>query len=489
MGFAKKPAGYVFFRASLVDDLDGLQISDWLKTNAPENVSAIHIEAVVSKARRLQRNLDHGAFAPTSILRKLSTTAQSEILRELQSLDTVMANSRQAASDTKKRDNSRADKDVFEAMQSTIDEVSNLIETPILLDLSEENIDRAVKDDDAVPQDIIENISLRNQIMASDEDPRTSYEIPRQDIEFEDNLNRFNYGRIGEQNVLLEFFGYETDQNGDLFPETVQQLNLMAARLCHSKRLSFHILPCLGYVEDKVECRFGLVYQLPPLLSAARLWVISLHSLFTTIHRVSLSQRMKTAYAIITALENFHRIGWIHKAIRSDNVCFLVKDNSLEAVDNRKGDGGDVDFSSPWLIGFEYARAGAAGSKLEEDYSEVRNLYRHPDRWGRPAAKHTRAHDIYSLGVVLMEIGFWKAIDQVVAPPKPGQRRVAAAFRESLMRRLERALPHQTGDVFVAAVKACFDYEGEVVGKSEFEMQQILQRTVLAQVKKIVNKV
>ena len=36
------------------------------------------------------------------------------------------------------------------------------------------------------------------------------------------------------------------------------------------------------------------------------------------------------------------------------------------------------------------------------------NIYRHPEQWGLPTNSFGILHDVYALGVVLLEIGLWK---------------------------------------------------------------------------------
>ena len=38
-----------------------------------------------------------------------------------------------------------------------------------------------------------------------------------------------------------------------------------------------------------------------------------------------------------------------------------------------------------------------AGTNLEADDSLERDLYRHPDRWGKPKVRFEKAHDVYAL--------------------------------------------------------------------------------------------
>jgi hypothetical protein len=53
---------------------------------------------------------------------------------------------------------------------------------------------------------------------------------------------------------------------------------------------------------------------------------------------------------------------------------------------------------------------------IEKNLHKKINLdyYQHPDKRSRPTILYSRAHDIYSLGCVLLEIGLWKSLDELV---------------------------------------------------------------------------
>jgi hypothetical protein len=481
--FRRKPAGYVIFRASLSGDLDGIQISDWLKTNAPPHVTAVHIEAIVLKARRLQKNLDHNAFPQDSTLRKLSQPAQLEILKRLQSLDTQIATASRNSENPLTQGDAEAIRETLSAISTRTDAARISIETPLLLDAKEEVLKKALDDDDPCFFDALENLSLHESVIEATGAANKSFEIPRNDIQFRTSDERFVKGGMGGQSVLIDFFEYTPDRDGNPFPETIEQVEKMSELLCHRKDLSFHILPGLGYVHEKVKNRVGLIFQLGPRLKDASMPPVTLQSLYATHRRMSLSRRVDMAYAIIRALESLHRVEWIHKEIRSDNICFL-------AVPKTELDSGanifEIDFRSPWLFGFEYARAMAAGTKLEEDHSETRNLYRHPQRWSRPQVRFTRPHDVYSLGVVLMEIASWRQISDVV---RLTGRVKADTFREKLEEKLERDLKHQVGDVLSETISACFRFEKSAEGMDNYNMQRLFQTSVLDRIQKIVGNV
>jgi hypothetical protein len=56
-------------------------------------------------------------------------------------------------------------------------------------------------------------------------------------------------------------------------------------------------------------------------------------------------------------------------------------------------------------MGFEFSRPEFDFSSGRPDKDPARNVYRHPARQGKPDKPFAKIHDIYALGVVLLEIG------------------------------------------------------------------------------------
>jgi len=128
----------------------------------------------------------------------------------------------------------------------------------------------------------------------------------------------------------------------------------------------------------------------------------------------------------------------------------------------------------PYLFGFEYARAEATGTKLEEDHSLQNNLYRHPDRWSRPTEKFIKAHDIYSLGIILLELALWKNLRSVFKrdPQKPQQ------VYDEIRKRCSGTLPHQAGQLFANTTVACLDFKEATAEMTEYETQRYFQSNI-----------
>jgi hypothetical protein len=92
----------------------------------------------------------------------------------------------------------------------------------------------------------------------------------------------------------------------------------------------------------------------------------------------------------------------VHESFRSENILFFPRihedqvDGSLEQT---------LDVSEPWVFGFQFSRPETYFSHGVADICLARDVYRHPHRQRSPTQVFSKIHDIYALGVVLLEIG------------------------------------------------------------------------------------
>lgn len=104
---------------------------------------------------------------------------------------------------------------------------------------------------------------------------------------------------------------------------------------------------------------------------------------------------------------------------------------------------------------------------MRADFEVEPNLYRHPNRQGRPTHQFSRLHDIYALGVVLLEIGLWVTLSRLMEAKireaensgrLPNRKKVA----EDLMTLAAQGLPKEMGVGYTKAVLACLkgDFRG-----------------------------
>ncbi|KAI0466141.1 hypothetical protein F4859DRAFT_333179 [Xylaria cf. heliscus] len=181
-----------------------------------------------------------------------------------------------------------------------------------------------------------------------------------------------------------------------------RNLRDLARKLSHDSPRNFSLLSCKGVIE-RVDATnpdmpsrvtFTMVFRTPPQFSNPR----SLREhLVSGIERISLSDKFDVARQMATSISYVHTFGFVHKDIRPETMITFSEPQSP---------------SSPaaFLIGFGSVRKEEGVTYRIGDDSWWKNLYRHPSRQGsRPNEEYIMQHDIYSLGVCLLETGLGKS--------------------------------------------------------------------------------
>ncbi|CAI7629305.1 unnamed protein product [Penicillium crustosum] len=112
-------------------------------------------------------------------------------------------------------------------------------------------------------------------------------------------------------------------------------------------------------------------------------------------HSHSLSDRFKLANELAKAVHSVHLFRFVHKNIRPKTILLLGSDESS--------------IGSAFLIGFDSFRMASGRNLRKGEASWERCLYQHPDRIGTIPKDYIMQHDIYSLGVCLLELGLWES--------------------------------------------------------------------------------
>jgi hypothetical protein len=198
----------------------------------------------------------------------------------------------------------------------------------------------------------------------------------------------------------------------------VDNLAVMLGRVKSSiEGENYRVLECLGYFEDRRPNTFGIFYRLPKAANPFE-EPISLYRLLGTgnedLDRMpSLDCRVNLALRLAISLHEFHSSGWLHKQITSDNIVFFKSETSPILTES--------DLHRPYLVGFAVSRPSNDPRGTEEKIPAQQStrttqtaddLYRHPSQASSPS---TRQHDIYSLGLVLLEIARWNRLETMIA--------------------------------------------------------------------------
>lgn len=180
----------------------------------------------------------------------------------------------------------------------------------------------------------------------------------------------------------------------------------LAALLSLPKDDTFRSLTCKGIVQEDEAVSFVFNHPNPTNPSKPRS-LLDLFSPSSGIKPPSLTIRIKLALRIAQIIQSFHRVGWLHKNIRSENILFFPSSTEQEPH--------QLSLEDPILAGFSFARASSPTEISEQPSADPkRDIYRHPAALGEPSESFNATMDAYSLGTVLLEIAEWRALRQLV---------------------------------------------------------------------------
>ncbi|KAH6653686.1 hypothetical protein BKA67DRAFT_502224, partial [Truncatella angustata] len=174
----------------------------------------------------------------------------------------------------------------------------------------------------------------------------------------------------------------------------------LAVKLKQTKPSIFGLLTCFGAIHDEKKNEINLVFRIPEDMSNPETLRAKIMAGNT---RHSLSERFRLAAQLARAVCSIHTFGMVHKSIRPENIIVFRDQESA--------------LGSAFLLGFERVRPEEGRTRLTGDADWEKNLYRHPQRQGpKLQDPYIMQHDIYSLGVCLLEIGLWSSFVEYVNP-------------------------------------------------------------------------
>lgn len=196
----------------------------------------------------------------------------------------------------------------------------------------------------------------------------------------------------GREPVLLDRTTYLPDADPRIVKAYVRDLARLLSKVDPS---TFGLLQCHGVIEVSEIHQFDLVFDIPRAIHNPR--SLRDHLLARTPH--ALDERFRLAKQLARSVMFVHMAGFVHKNIRPETiVVFQHKERDL---------------ARSFLVGFERFRLEIGGTtRLQSDLRWETNLYRHPRRQGVSAEDvYIMQHDVYSLGVCLLEIGLWESFE------------------------------------------------------------------------------
>ncbi|PWW80918.1 hypothetical protein C7212DRAFT_289979 [Tuber magnatum] len=233
------------------------------------------------------------------------------------------------------------------------------------------------------------------------------------------------------------------------------------------------VLTCKGVVRRQgmngIPEKFEFILEMPPTLDDTP------ECLRTVLHRSihephPLEERVLLAKQIAKAVMFVHNLNFVHKNMRPETILVFPNPGKTLGI--------------PFLVGFQMFRSADGYTYRAGDDSWSKNLYRHPSRQGNmPDIAYRMQHDIYSLGVILLEIGLWSPFVNEVGEPAAAlskilpilqdrdQRKRATRIKKELTIMACNYLPPRMGTKYAEIVLSCLtclDKDSDLGSESDF---------------------
>jgi hypothetical protein len=274
-----------------------------------------------------------------------------------------------------------------------------------------------------------------------------------------------------------------TSQDGRIFRVLIEWIPIPkdfdAYKLAHSRmaRISYTLqqigtfsaiqpLPALGFVEFGSARSFGLVSTLPQSLTSSTK-VYTLYDMLSggqksaagskpgqrVQHALpSLNQRLQLASKLVMGFYTFLLTRWHHERFNSLHIAFLIDEANTTSK--------SLDLSQPIIGGFAISRPDSPTElSISASVEDVEVVYLHPDIHKRLKSgsktgneqRFQRVHDIYAVGLLLAEIGYWRPIAKVAESGSKGSKADSISpeqFKDAVVKKCKSDLAFFAGETY-----------------------------------------
>ena len=269
------------------------------------------------------------------------------------------------------------------------------------------------------------------------------------------------FGRPHDTPVLVDYYSEDgvTPRHGPL-PSLQRYENLILA-LQGFRQQPEHAytgsLRILGWFADPQNSRYAFVYEIPrppqlavphmlrPFRPPQSLLSYLQHSGDTDSSNVPcLEDRFRLALNLATNILHIHAKGLTHKNINSNNVVFL-SDEAPQSTDSNPWTEGTI--RKPFLVSWDQCTEDTSTSQPE---TLISSIYRHPGISRGQRSAYRAVHDVYSLGLVLLEVGLWIPLNKLWKT-----KYTRSDFKARLQTTYVKRLVGKCGRGYMAAAEHC----------------------------------
>ncbi|KIX06091.1 uncharacterized protein Z518_04065 [Rhinocladiella mackenziei CBS 650.93] len=266
--------------------------------------------------------------------------------------------------------------------------------------------------------------------------------------------------RAAGQPVLVDYLNADCPPYVVGSAEDVFELHELGEKLCKNRSLSWcgH-LRLVGFTVDPNGPRCGMVYALPDghdnktLQQSRTLGSLIAASNNQESAQPALEDRFRLAYNLALSIMGYFAQGETHQYINSSNILLIGSNEHMHRSNSPK------ELRSPYLL----QSCQDFLSRLQAEEPLATTIYRHPNH-DIHAAEVVPAYDIYSLGLLLLEIGLWIPISKLWKPKYD---------RDIFMKRVQQIYSHKLapkcGSKYMRVVQNCLQAPTELQYRNNYE--------------------
>jgi hypothetical protein len=281
--------------------------------------------------------------------------------------------------------------------------------------------------------------------------------------------------RRSGQLYLLEKKPFDPDIPHNLKAILFSRVQRLIMLLNSTKTPSFRTPKAIGYIHDPANFCWWLVFDFPmpfdPFPKSLPAEPLTLAYLLepSTKFKPPLEQRLQLANSLCTTLSDLYSSGWLHKSLRSANIVFPAAVLSKSSISDRL-------ICEPLVSGFEYSRQESEAQTIDRARSSAdvaAAIYRHAAYQGEAAQGYRIQFDVYSLGLMLVEVALWVPLRSFLDAKDPSgngaaagtvklsssmkrfHRDEAVVLMKRVLNRLDKEFPFRVGTVYYHAVRWC----------------------------------
>ncbi|KAL5321937.1 hypothetical protein ACEPPN_009902 [Leptodophora sp. 'Broadleaf-Isolate-01'] len=289
-----------------------------------------------------------------------------------------------------------------------------------------------------------------------------------------------------EKDVLVEWLEYDARWRDSIGQELLSRVEAVVEILHDEEKAArFRALRCMGYFHSVSRHSFGLVFDLPTFHQdqkspSLQHRPISLADLIEDTRnrrmRPDLGAKFRLAESLAAAVLDWHKVGWVHRGISAFSIIFFgtTPESWLESVEE------------PFFLGFQYSRPNEPNTFTLGPPENPELLdYCHPT-YLKGATRHLPEFDYYSLGLVLLEIGYWKRVKSIVSN-FDDEDQSPKKLREWLLGNPVEELHMVMGRVYQEAVRTCLTFQSKSSLDQKYlvpvDVQEEFEEKVLAKLR------